>query len=246
MSMSGVVYLASWPRSGNTLLRAILWQCFGLESCSTNSEESMYKRNPDWHKLTGAIPFPNRMKELDMIIRQQGVCLFKTHERPETLGDTSEDRAIDDKTRTIYLVRDGREACVSYWHYYREILEDQTMTLERIIRGDCLFGSWSEHVRAWKPRTRLNTLVLRYESIRWQPPTVIWILESFMRSCITSLVGTSNWQDFQQSDPQFFRSGTNDTWKTEMTGDDLALFDELHGDTMREYGYYPVKEPAYA
>ena len=66
--MSSVVYLASWPRSGNTLLRAILWQCFGLESCSMNKEDSMFIRNPEWHKLTGAIRFPHKMKDVQEII----------------------------------------------------------------------------------------------------------------------------------------------------------------------------------
>ena len=29
-----MVWLASYPRSGNTFLRTILWQCFGLRSAS--------------------------------------------------------------------------------------------------------------------------------------------------------------------------------------------------------------------
>ena len=256
MSMPGVVYLASWPRSGNTLLRAILWQCFGLESCSENSEASMYERNASWHRLTGAIPFPRRMKELQQIIDEQGVALFKTHETSETLGNTPEDRTIDDDTRVIYLIRDGREACVSYWHYYREILEDQSMTLERIIRGDCLFGSWSEHVQAWIPVLRARAcnpdvknllgLLLNYETLLTKKGSTLQLLRLFLNVSTRTNMALPDWQDFHQSDPQFFRSGTNETWKTEMTGDDLALFDELHGDMMREYGYYPAKEPAYA
>ena len=34
MISPGVVWLASYPRSGNTFLRTILWQCFGLRSAS--------------------------------------------------------------------------------------------------------------------------------------------------------------------------------------------------------------------
>jgi hypothetical protein len=215
----------------------------------------MYSRNSDWHKLTGAIPLPRRMKELAMIIQQQGVALIKTHYTPEELAGTPEDREVDDETRTIYLVRDGREACVSYWHYYREILEDDTMTLERIIRGDCLFGSWSEHVRTWIPMLRSRAsnpdvkdqlgLLLNHETLLTKMGSTLALLRLFLDLPTRENVALPGWQDFHQSDPQFFRSGTNETWKTEMTGDNLALFDELHGDTMREYGYYPAKEPVY-
>jgi len=33
------VWLASYPRSGNTYLRAILWTCFGLRSASVYADD---------------------------------------------------------------------------------------------------------------------------------------------------------------------------------------------------------------
>lgn len=195
----------------------------------------MFIRNPEWHKLTGAIRFPHRMKEVQQIIDEQGVALFKTHELPSEMHD---DYPV------IYLLRDGREACVSYWHFLREI-GAVDITLAEVIRGECMFGGWSDHVRAWEPKRRAKTLYLPYEAIHRTPQSTRWPLEHFL-SIRLQCSDLRRWQDVHQSDPQFFRSGTNETWKTEMTGDDLALFNELHGDTMREYGYYPVKATAHA
>ena len=218
-------------------------------------ESALFDVNPSWHKLTGAIPFPHKMKDLQEIIDRQGVALFKTHDTPDTLARTQEDREVDDKTRTIYLVRDGREACVSYWHYLCQLNDAPDTTLEQVIRGDCPFGSWSEHVRAWIPMLRsracnpdvkdLLGLLLNYETLLTKIGSTLQLLRLFLDMPTRKNMALPDWQDFHDSDPQFFRSGTNETWKTEMLADNLALFDELHGDTMREYGYYPAKEPAY-
>ena len=34
-----IIWLASYPRSGNTLLRTVLWHCFGLRSASLYPED---------------------------------------------------------------------------------------------------------------------------------------------------------------------------------------------------------------
>lgn len=231
--MTGTVYLASWPRSGNTLLRAILWQCFGLETGSYNAEDSMFERNPRWQELTGAIHPDDERTNAD-VSASQGVCLLKTHDVVS---------APRDGTPTIYIIRDGREACVSYWRYYHDILEDRTKRLRDIIAGDCLYSSWSDHVKAWTGRRYLRRPplpVFRYENMQTHMWTVLRCLGSFLgRKPIASR--TAPWSDFHASDPKFFRSGKNDTWRDVMTADDLALFDELHGDTMRECGY--ISEP---
>lgn len=235
MSVPGVVYLASWPRSGNTLLRAILWQCFGLESVSIYGDSRMCVRNPLWHTLTGAMRLPSKMKDLQGLVIQQGVAFIKTHNLPpDTIGHD----------HTIYIIRDGREACVSYWHYLNEIIGTHC-TLADVIRGNNPFGSWGAHIQAWAPNTRANTTLLRYENALRERASTIVTLEHMLEISATRF-NTMPWREFHNSDPQFFRSGTNNTWKTEMTVDDLALFDELHGDTMQEYGYYPAREPVHA
>lgn len=195
----------------------------------------MFERNPRWHELTGATHPRDPRTDAD-IADAQGICPLKTHE--------SDPRVTGDGTPTIYIIRDGREACVSYWRYYHDILEDRTKALRDIIAGNCMYGSWSDHVKAWKGKAGI---AWSFEEMRAALPIVIYSLGCFLRrdirrqDCESIAERLTSWSDFHGSDPQFFRSGKNATWADVMTADDLALFDELHGDTMREYGY--IREP---
>lgn len=53
----------------------------------------------------------------------KSAAFVKTHGPPE------------DDDPAIYVIRDGRAAIVSYFHYIRN-LQDSSVTLERVIRGD--------------------------------------------------------------------------------------------------------------
>ena len=239
--MTGLVYLASYPRSGNTLLRMILWQCFGLKTVSEYDEEPRWNANPDWLSLVGSVEH----WDTDFLVRlddEQGIVPFKTHAHPENMAYR--------ERPAIYVIRDGREACVSYWRFHHDILGRRDVSLRDVIRGDCLFGSWSAHVWAWGPTTRRNTLFLRYEDMKgsWARTCArigVFFLGAGALTCwpYTGEKPTP-WDQLHQTDPAFFRSGKNDTWRDLMTGDDLRLFDKLHGDTMRKYGY--CKEASYA
>jgi len=55
---------------------------------------------------------------------------------------------------------DGRAVSISLWNFYKHKL-----SLEDVVRGRHRFGTWADHVRAWAPETRPNTLLLKYEDI---------------------------------------------------------------------------------
>jgi hypothetical protein len=226
--MTGLVYLASYPRSGNTLLRMILAQCFGLKTVSAYDEAVRIAACPDWLSWLGTVEHWDK-RLLDKMNAEQGVLPFKTHDHPQNTPDPD--------APTIYVIRDGREACVSYWRYHRDLLRKPDVSLADVIRGDCMFGSWSDHARVWYQQG-LNHRVryVRYEAMRLESDCTVGRLANFLdREPIARAI--TPWDQLHQADPAFFRSGTNDTWRELMTGDDLALFDELHGETMREYGY---------
>ena len=163
---------------------------------------------------------------------------MKTHDYPAVLGV-----GLGQADRVIYVIRDGRETCVSYWRYYHDLLEQRYAKLRDIIRGEGLFGSWSDHLKAWRPERRRNTLFLRYEEMKARPAVAVGRIARFLDRVPTG-VAPMTWEDVHAVDPVFFRAGRNDTWHELMTADDLALFDELHGETMRKYGY--SKETCYA
>jgi len=85
-----MIWLASYPRSGNTFFRIILHEVYGIKSVA----------------YTG--PF---MEKGDYSPEEYPV--IKTHLLPDQLPE-------DDKTPSIYLVRDGRDAIVSMAHHKKE------------------------------------------------------------------------------------------------------------------------------
>lgn len=217
-----IIWLASWPRSGNTLLRAILWHCFGLRSGSLYKEDDIL----DTPELADEVGVTTAR---DGLIGQ-GVILGKTHE------------LNNDDYRAIYIIRDGREACVSHWHFILDIVGVKCSLADIIRTRGGRFGSWSEHVESWSPDTRAGTLLLHYENVistRWYQAPRSEDVDLLAKFLCRERIGWDlpPFSHFHRLNPKFFRSGRVDSWREEMTGDDLKLFWDLHGETMERYGY---------
>jgi hypothetical protein len=214
--ITGSLLLASWPRSGNTMLRAVLWHCFGQPTASQYIEDA--------HGFRGV---------LDSGLLGESVASVKSPLRAVKTHAISHSEGLDP---AIYVVRDGREACVSYWHFYRGIMGQPNAPLRAIIMGHCNFGSWRDHLLAWRPKDRPNTCLVRYEDMLTRLPDVVSVLANFL-DCEPIGYTIPSFGEFRKTHPAFFRAGTNETWKTELIGGDLAMFERVHGGMMREYGY---------
>jgi len=82
--------------------------------------------------------------------------------------------------KAIYIVRDGRSTVVSYFHFLKEFEPEWEYSIEDIVVGDCEFGSWTDHFKAWAPKQRSNTLLLRYEDMVCNPSSVIKTISEFL------------------------------------------------------------------
>ena len=123
------IWLASYPRSGNTMLRYLLNQVFDLKTTSLYDGDT---------RLFGAVAgVPELVGHYDRGAvghgsgGPSGYAFVKTHEPPIDSGPA------------IYIVRDGRSALVSYMHYLRRA-EGVAVDLPSIIKGEVWPGSWSE------------------------------------------------------------------------------------------------------
>lgn len=202
------MWLASYPRSGNTYLRVLLHAAFGTVVSSKYDED--YSTFPEAFGTILGRSAPDRFG------------LRKTH-----------DIETDDSP-AIYIVRDGKASVVSYFHYCRNFEINRSM--ESIIRGQTPFGSWSSHFRGWAPSEREATLLLRFEDIVAKPDDAIEQLADFL--CVRPMGRfEGDFQTLHAISPDFFRSGSNQRNALEMTEKEIALFDEIHGDLMRELGY---------
>jgi hypothetical protein len=215
-----VTWLASFPRSGNTLLRVVLKSCFGLFS------QSIYGDNefPDaaMTQMVGEQAVGPDVQAFLRNARAQRRDLYvKTHELPGA-----------DHHPAIYILRDGRSALVSRWHYQRDML-GRTGTLADVIAGVGA-ESWSAHARAWVGRR--GTLVVRYEKlIAGDAATLARIADFLGRPQIAPF--DISFRRLNAMNPSFFRSGSDAANIAQMDGAALALFERLHGETLRALGY---------
>lgn len=212
MEIKNLVWLTSYPRSGNTFLRTILWHCFGLRSASVYSND--LGGNKELEQYVGHIEHsPNIENQL----RESGVPLLKTHEYAK------------DNYPAIYVIRDGRAACVSLWKYFSE-----SIPLRAVIEGQHMFGIWSDHVKSWDPWNRPDTLLLKYEQLRDDLPEALTSISSFLN---TEIINTNipDRNTIAGIDGRWVKSKTS--WKSELSGADLERFLELNNDILKKCGY---------
>lgn len=218
-------FIASYPRSGNTLVRSILWNCFGLRSNSRYEEHETFLANREIANMVGAI-WTKDVHEVSALIRSQGTLPHKTH-------DLS---AAEQDMPAIYIIRDGREVMCSYLDYEQRRVKDGIVTMEEVIRGQVKFGGWTDHINAWNPFDRPDTLLLRYEDLITDVGHYVERIGAFIGiEPLTKSI--PSFETFKSALPGFFRSGTNNTWRELLTGRMLSLFYELHGDMAAALGY---------
>lgn len=207
-----IVWLASYPRSGNTFLRTILWHCFGLRSAS------VYPRDLGGNRaLEDYVGHIEHGPEMQNRLLANGLALLKTHEYPP------------DASPAIYVVRDGRAACVSLWRFGLN-----TLPLDAVIEGRHRFGTWAAHVNAWSPRSRPSTLLLEYEHLRDDLSGSLGRISRFLgRPILGERIPDRN--AIAAADGQWVRRKSS--WRAELAGRDLARFNEINADVLEAYGY---------
>lgn len=208
-----IIWIASFPRSGNTYLRTILHQCFGAYSTSHYDGDLGHNR-----ALEAYVGHVDLNDDDALELPADRTLFIKTHEKPPNPDPA------------IYVVRDGRAAVASLYQFARGQL-----SVEDIITGRTRFGTWADHLRAWSPRVRPNTLLLRYEDLVANLAGMLSVLESeagisLMRRTLPSretIAGVDGRWVRPQSD-----------WRDVLSAPQLALFDQVNGNAMAEYGYY--------
>ncbi len=223
---SGVVpiWIASFPRSGNAFLRIVLKSVYGVGSHTTYQGEG-YSSRWDGEGRCGA-GAPDEEEPATP-------AFVKTHELA----------VAADPAPAVYLVRDGRDAYVSYAHFARAS-EPATYgarpfaeILRLLVASKDHFGGWSAHVAAWTQRAA-PTAVLRFEDLRAEPATAATRACGELGIELPSPTGAMpSFDELRAWDPQSFRRGRTGDWRVEMPGEIEALFWRLHGAAMERLGY---------
>lgn len=145
------VYIATYPRSGTT------WMQYTVHLFLHGTEEFEHLSDVSpWYERSLAVG----SLEASDFERFSGPRVFKTHLPYEWVPRVG---------KKIYIVRDGRDVAVSYFHFYRSQLGFRGNFgefLQRFLAGDLQYGSYFRHVAGWaRHRDDPSVLWLRYERL---------------------------------------------------------------------------------
>jgi len=194
--VSGIYWLASYPKSGNTWLRALLTNyrrdgdepvsldelegggtaavrevfddCAGLESANLTLRQIEHYRPWVYEQLASENDAPLFLKIHDAFTyNAEGQPIFS---RRATAG-------------VIYLIRNPLDVAVSYAHHRNEAVES---TIRIMRRSDAMLAgsdrpndylpqkvlSWSGHICSWVDESGLDVHIVRYEDMVASPAAV--------------------------------------------------------------------------
>ena len=214
-SPGNTVWLVSYPRSGNTYLRTLIWHCFGLRTGSVYPND-LRDASDTAHRVGGYGGASEGLFSAEF----RKLPLIKTHEWPT------------DDHKAIYVVRNGRDSCRSLWRFLRATGYD--VDLDDIIAGRHHFGSWSGHYLAWNPAARPNTLFLRFEAMTSDFAGTLDRLAEFLDRRPVDATPPPPVSEAGRG-PRWLSPGTS--IRTALTAAQDALFDQFHGPTMELLGY---------
>lgn len=185
-----LVWLASYPKSGNTWMRIFLANyLFNLDKPVPINEvhrigmgDSIAKA---YEKVAKGAFDPGDVRQTLRLrtpmlraIANNGaeVNFVKTHNRNARISDV--ELVPNALTRSaIYILRDPRDLVLSYARHYAQTPAVATQAIAaptNFVMADATattqwLGSWSEHVSGWLGEKRFPVLALRYEDMQTDP-----------------------------------------------------------------------------
>lgn len=187
-----IVWLASYPKSGNTWMRVFLanylanadtplsinqMQHFGLGDSIPRMYRMVAGRDVDTSDRNITLGLRNRVLQ-GIVANNADVNFVKTHNiRGEAFGIDLIPQAYT--RQAIYIMRNPLDMLVSYARHYGMTHAEAAEALGRSDHGTsadpgtvCQFlGSWSDHVKSWTRGAKFPVLPMRYEDLLEDPMT---------------------------------------------------------------------------
>ncbi|MGQ9480710.1 sulfotransferase domain-containing protein [Chloroflexus sp.] len=223
-------YLASFPKSGNTWVRFLLANLLAGQELGL---QGFGRYVPDSH-IKGDLVY---MADPGTPFNQMRPRFVKTHLHYRPVF-----------RRAIYIVRDGRDAMTSYYHW-RNRRSDKPVSLREIIVGDIYWGRWSDHVLGWL-NSGAELLVVKYEDLYADTPSQVRRILDFCQiratdNQIAAAVAASSFERMRAKEqaangaatPFFVRKGGSGDWRNLFSPADEDLFWQYHRAGMLAAGY---------
>ena len=180
-----IIWLASYPKSGNTWVRSIISSLLYSEDGNFNFNliekidqfpekkyfKDLIKDFNDFHEI-----FRNWIIAQDKINLDGKIKIFKTHQGKYTINNNNFTNS-DNTLATIYIVRDPRSLIKSISNHYTLSMDEAfDFLINPRLMGDGksfekkkdgiynILGRWDEHYRSWTDNKK-NFLLIKYEDL---------------------------------------------------------------------------------
>ncbi|MEH6528066.1 MAG: sulfotransferase domain-containing protein [Sneathiella sp.] len=184
--MGGIIWLASYPKSGNTWTRTFLHN-FLLDPDTPTDINAIGKvtladGSKKWYERVSGKSFesftPKEIAELTPRVHEAftktrpGSVFVKTHSAIGSLYDTPL-ISLNYTAGAIYIVRNPLDVVISLARHYDANMDNAITMLNDprtvLIKGDKtvdqIYGSWSSHVMSWAQLGKSQMVTVRYEDM---------------------------------------------------------------------------------
>ena len=190
---SGIVWLASYPKSGNTWARAFLHNLFKVVSGEADPQDinALYRFSVAvggkdlYAKLLGFEPTNEHRNEIAAVRHEvqqrvadelEGLIFTKTHQAL-VIDRGSTTINFEVTAGAIYIVRNPLDLAISFAHHLGRSI-DEAITIMGTLNAETgvsrtqvheVYGSWSQHVLSWTRKPHQAIFVMRYEDMLAEP-----------------------------------------------------------------------------
>ena len=225
--MRRIVWIASYPKSGNTWVRAIVDRIlhpdtpFDINRLGNTapSFNNIVQRFVDEQKIQLSASAPGEVRRYWTPVQKQicesadGPVFLKTH----NVAAKFDSGPFPDPTCTtsaIYILRDPRDVALSWAYHYKTSLGIAVMALctssahnvkQEALGKTELLMSWGEHVYGWTSLKRRKVLVLRYEDLLADTREGVRQIGAFLNNPLSdaqvdAIVGTTAFSQLKQQE----------------------------------------------
>ncbi|MCX7863291.1 MAG: sulfotransferase domain-containing protein [Bacteroidales bacterium] len=184
-----IIWLASYPKSGNTWVRAFLSRILFTTSNINQlnipiySSKSLLEQHADIDISEMPLEYLHRLRlqVFQDIASQQNILPIKIHDKFLLEYYQMPFLPFDYSFVALYIVRNPFDVCISFSRHLGktinetiEIMNNPNYTLASSlikyqIQLPQLLGTWSEHIESWLNQSTIPVYIIRYEDMLHQP-----------------------------------------------------------------------------
>ncbi len=227
------IFVVGYPKSGNTWFQ-------NLVSGVIYGADPEYAPDTLVQELVPDVHYKRYYK------RFRTPMFFKSHHLPSP-----------EYKHVIYLLRDGRDVMVSYFHHLTVLKGEKIDFLKLVQDGDGLFPcKWHEHVEAWLSNPyNARMIIIKYEDLKKNPIVELQRFCAFVgkerdNPFLELTAKKASFEKMRQKevsdgwdnpkwpkDNFFIRRGQVGSYRDEMPLDVLEAFNHDADDTLHKCGY---------